>query len=260
MDYVQQLLQLYREDPCRTLPNAFWKTARQMQDSRLSIRRDDSGHLSALALWHESQLMAFWAGDPYDHPLTPRQVSKVPFALVHEKALPIFEKHEFSRREPYFRLLHQGTAPVDHCPPGFVYQEVNTETEIDTVAALIQACYQNMAVDSKTVRGWLNHPVFTPELWVWVIDENTGQPAGLGIAELDWHVPEASLEWIQVLPSYQQKGLGSAIVAELLRRIPHEASFTTVSGKADSADQPEKLYRQCGFSGSDVWWLLADRR
>lgn len=258
MDYEQQLMQLYREDPCRTLPNAFWKTARQMENSRLSIRRDDSGKLSALALWHEAQLMAFWAGDPDDHPLTPRQVSKVPFALVHEMVLPIFKGRPFSRREPYFRMLHQGDAPDDNCPPGFIFQNVNTETEIDTVTAIIQSCYQNMAVDSNTVREWLNHPVFAPDLWIWVMDENTGQPAGLGIAELDWHVPEASLEWIQVLPGYQQQGLGKAIVAELLRRIPDEARFTTVSGRADSAVQPEKLYRGCGFSGSDVWWLLAD--
>jgi len=258
MDYEQQLLQIYREDPCRTLPNAFWKTASQMENSRLSIRRDDSGNLSALALWQEAQLMAFWTGDPGKHPLTPRQVSKVPFALVHETTLPIFEPRQFSRQEAYFRLRHQGAVPEKKCPTGFVYQDVNTETEIDTVASFIQACYQDMAVDSKTVRGWLNRPVFAPDLWVWVTDENTGQPAGLGIAELDWHVPEASLEWIQVLPRYQKQGLGTAIVSELLRRIPEEAGFTTVAGRAGSAEQPEKLYRGCGFSGSDVWWLLTD--
>ena len=258
MDYEQQLLQIYREDPCRTLPNAFWKTASQMGNSRLSIRRDDAGNLSALALWQEAQLMAFWAGDPGKHPLTPRQLSRVPFALVHKTALPVFESRQFSRRDPYFRLLHQGDSPEYKCPAGFVYQDVNPETEIDIVASFIQACYQNMAVDSRTVNGWLNHPVFAPDLWVWVMDESTGQPAGLGIAELDWRVPEASLEWIQVLPRYQKQGLGTAIVSELLRRIPEEAMFTTVAGKADSVAQPEKLYRGCGFSGSDVWWLLTD--
>jgi len=258
MDYEQKLLQHYREDPCRTLPNAFWKTANHMQNSRLSIRRDDSGRLSALALWREAHLMALWTGNPNDHPLSPRQVSQVPFALVHDRALSIFAKREFSRREPYFRLRHQGTIIESTCPTGFVYQDVNTETQIDAVSELIQACYQNLAVNSKTVGEWLNHPVFDPDLWIWVIDENTGQPAGLGIAELDWHVPEASLEWIQVLPHYQQQGLGKAIVAELLRRIPAEIAFTTVAGKADSVVQPEKLYRQCGFTGSDVWWLLAD--
>ena len=256
MDYEQQLLQIYREDPCRTLPNAFWKTARQMDNSRLSIRRDQSGNLSALALWHEAKLLSFWAVDPGKHPLTPRQVSKVPFALVHETALPIFESRQFSRREPYFRLFHPGDAPEHHCPNGFVYQDVNTETEIESVASFIKACYKDMAVNSNIVRGWLNQPVFAPDLWIWIMDESTGQPAGLGIAELDWHVPEASLEWIQVLPGYQKQGLGTAIVSELLRRIPEEARFTTVAGRADSAAQPERLYRGCGFSGSDVWWLL----
>jgi hypothetical protein len=32
--------------------------------------------------------------------------------------------------------------------------------------------------------------------------------------------------------------------------------FTTVSGEMNSRTKPEKLYRNCGFSGDDVWWLL----
>ncbi|MDY6866369.1 MAG: GNAT family N-acetyltransferase [Chloroflexota bacterium] len=67
--------------------------------------------------------------------------------------------------------------------------------------------------------GWFNHPVFEPDLWVWIMDEEEDQPAALGIAELDNRVPEASLEWIQVLPGYRGRGLGKAIVAELLRRV-----------------------------------------
>jgi ribosomal protein S18 acetylase RimI-like enzyme len=78
----------------------------------------------------------------------------------------------------------------------------------------------------------------------------------LGIAEINRKVPEASLEWIQVLPNYRRLGIGTALVRELCMRVWPEVDFITVSGKVHSDSQPEKLYRCCGFTGSDVWWLL----
>ena len=116
MDHMKQLLGIYREHPCRTLPNAFWKSARQMESSRLSIRRTVEGNLSALALWQESHLMSFWCADSEDHPLTPQQIAQVPFALVHSKGLPIFNGREFTRQEGYFRLLNQGVPQNRACP------------------------------------------------------------------------------------------------------------------------------------------------
>jgi len=79
----------------------------------------------------------------------------------------------------------------------------------------------------------------------------------LGIAEWDQNVSKVSLEWIQVHPAYRGKGLGKAVVAELLRRASTIAAFTTVSGRIEDGHWAESLYRRCGFSGSDVWWLLA---
>jgi GNAT superfamily N-acetyltransferase len=111
-------------------------------------------------------------------------------------------------------------------------------------------------MDESIVRGWLNRPVYEPNLWVWIIDETTDQPAALGVAELDHQVPEASLEWIQVLPAYRGRGLGKAVVAELLRRASDEAEFTTVAGKINNPTRPDRLYQRCGFTGRDLWWLL----
>lgn len=257
MDLVQELLKIYREDPCQTLPNAFWKTAMTMDDSRLSVRRDSDGKLSALAVWQETRLMAFWCADPAEHPLTPQQISQVPFALVHENCLPVFHNREFSRKEAYFRLSHDRQVQISNLPSGFVFQKVHPDDEIDAVVHLIQTCYRNMNVNSKIVREWIDHPVYDPDLWVWILDETSGEKVGLGIAETDQRVPEASLEWVQVLPAYQRKGLGKAIVSELLRRTQSTVEITTVSGKINNFKRPEMLYRRCGFTGSDIWWLLA---
>ena len=51
-------------------------------------------------------------------------------------------------------------------------------------------------------------------------------------------------------------GLGTALVLELLRRLQDRAEFVTVSGEVNNPSNPQRLYRKCGFAGSDVWWLL----
>lgn len=258
MDHVPQLLEFYRKDPCQTLPNAFWKTARASDSLRVSVRQRSDGDLSALALWQESQLLSFWCADPETHPLSPQQVAETSFALVHGNCLSIFNHRKFNRQVPYFRLIHKAVPEVNHCPPGFIYQNVNPETEVEMVANFICGCYQNMKINSETVQKWLDHPVYDPELWVWILDKDTGEPAGLGIAEMDVRVPEASLEWIQVLPAYQKRGLGKAVVEELLHRAFGKVAFVTVAGEKNNVNQPEQLYRRCGFTGSDIWWLLAN--
>ena len=88
------------------------------------------------------------------------------------------------------------------------------------------------------------------------MDERKGIPVGLGIAEVDRMIPEASLDWIQVLPEYRGKGLGECIVLELLDRLRGRVEFTTVSGEVENQSNPEGLYRRCGFGGDGIWWVL----
>jgi ribosomal protein S18 acetylase RimI-like enzyme len=112
-----------------------------------------------------------------------------------------------------------------------------------------------MRPSSETVCSWAQHPVFDADLWLWVMNGD-GTPVGLGIAEVDTSVSEGALEWIQVLPQYRGQGIGKAIVCELLSRLQSCVDFTTVSGEVDNSTHPEMLYRRCGFTGDDVWWLL----
>ncbi len=254
----QKLLTLYREEPCYTLPNAFWKSEFNTGSTKLEVKRDRSGGNQSLAFWHDERLMSLWFDDPRHSPLTKQQINTLHFALVHSHALPIFDPQRFAEKTAYFRLKYAGTPPVDDPPAGFVFETFDTQKDILTSTFLISACYPNMKISEEVVQGWMKHPVYDHKLWVWVKESRTGRYAALGIAEVDHQVPEASLEWIQVHPAYQRKGLGRAIVGELLRRVSDEVKFTTVSGEMDNPSHPEKLYRQCGFTGSDVWWLLKD--
>ncbi len=252
----QQLMEIYRQNPCQTLPNALWKTITPADDFQVDIRRGGDHQMESVAVWEGSRLMALWCEDIEHCPLNQEQIAEVPFALVHSVALPIFEDRQFSHQKAFFRIIHEGDPPDYICPPGFVYWDAHPQKQVQVIAQFVRTCYQNMNVDESIVQRWMRHPVFEPNLWVWIMDEAENQPAALGIAELDRRVPEASLEWIQVLPGYRRRGLGKAIIAELLRRVSGEVAFTTVAGKVNNPTRPDRLYRRCGFSGRDLWWLL----
>lgn len=252
---LNQLLDIYRENPCQVLPNAFWKTAKEMGQSRLIISQDSDEALTFLTIQDNERILSCWCRDP-------REISKqisvedISFALVHQDCLRLFNGCNFSDKTAYFRIQHRGTLPDYHCSSGYHFQTVNPRDELPLVASFINQCYEKIRVDEAIVRSWLTHPSYNPNLWIWIKDSQRNQFAALGIAEIDPRVPEASLEWIQVHPGYQGRGLGSALVADLLRRVAPDVEFTTVSGEVDNPSEPEKLYRKVGFTGSDVWWLL----
>lgn len=54
------------------------------------------------------------------------------------------------------------------------------------------------------------------------------------------------------------KGLGKAVVNELLSRLKEKADFVTVSGECDNPTNPETLYRRCGFEGEDIWFVIQE--
>jgi len=83
--------------------------------------------------------------------------------------------------------------------------------------------------------------------------------AASGIAELDRDCGEGVLEWIQVSEQHRRRGLGVYLVNELLWRMKDLARFVTVSGRCGNLNNPEGLYRKCGFTGDDVWHILRKR-
>ena len=106
----------------------------------------------------------------------------------------------------------------------------------------------------------MRFPVFDNDLWVFICDKQSLSPIALGIADFDRNIGEGSLEWIQALPDYRGRGLGTKIVFELLFRLKEKASFITVSGEVYNPTNPETLYRKCGFSGDDVWYVFRNGR
>ncbi len=252
--FEDMLLGIYREDPCETLPNAFWKTRTLIDDFKTDYRKID-GKVQFLKMWGDQSLHVYWHREG-DFRLEDNFVKNVNFILLHAKYQDKIPFDVFSNMKSYFRIIHRHETILEpELPEGFSFKGVDTGGESQEVSDLIGRCYENIKPSADEVVNWTRHEVFDEKLWVWVFDKEEKDYVGLGIADIDVTVPEASLEWIQVLPEYSGHGLGKALVHELLSRVDGKVDFTTVSGEFRE-DGPMKFYKNCGFQGDDIWWVL----
>ena len=154
---------------------------------------------------------------------------------------------------PYFKLIH----PMIHIdrpalPDGYRFIRPSAEAVSDHIAS----CYDKERLTPVELESYMLHPAYSPDLWVAVICEKTGEIVASGIAELDTDIGEGILEWIQVSREYRRAGWGTHIVCELLSRMQGRAVFATVSGKQNDPSSPRALYESCGFGGGVVWHVL----
>ena len=185
----------------------------------------------------------------------PCKVSSLPFkkaklypppegiSLVHGTPSDRFSE------EGYFRLLHSLeniSRPV--LPEEFAL----SEADATLVQRHINSCYRDLSVTEEQLAS------YEKALTVVIAEAATGRIVASGIGESDAEVREGYLEGIQVSPEYRRKGLGTFVVKELLWRMKDGADFVTVSGKMHDESNPEVLYRACGFTGDDVWYLVRE--
>lgn len=156
----------------------------------------------------------------------------------------------------YFRLLHhmREIKPVS-LPAGYSLFGASIPDFVDH----INSCYEDTSITISEMQSYLTREQYCSELWLAVRDDDKGKIVATGIAELDREIGEGVLEWVQVSKDYRRRGLGSYLVLELLWRMREAARFATVSGKCENTDNPEGLYRKCGFCGDDVWHVLRER-
>lgn len=197
----------------------------------------------------------------------PCRALSIPYWKAKKIALPagmkILHEQDFAPHllnhfvdEPYFRLQHDlMSLQPTVLPQGYSFAEASEEE----FAAHIRLCYYGSHMTAEHLLGYRAHPVYAPELWIAIRDDQTGNIAATGIGEIDREVGEGILEWIQVSPSHRGMGLGTCVVKELLQRMVGAAKFATVSGQCNNPTNPESLYRRCGFTGNDIWHILRSR-
>ncbi|MBC6934677.1 MAG: N-acetyltransferase [Chloroflexi bacterium] len=257
--FIDALTQVYLENPCRVLPNPLWKTLAELDHFRTTVEVGRDGLVKRLEAAGDDQLFVHWTREGRKPSLLMRRrLETMRRALVHQHYLDPDTTAGFATRLPFFRLIHRGDPAPPSLPPGYRFEAVDPTGQAQAVADFIAECYDDLKPAAGTVQNWSRHPVYAPDLWAWVVNEQIGERAALVIGELDPAIGEMSLEWVQVRSAYRGKGLGKAAVLELLRRAAGRAAFTTVSGPVENRDKPGGFYRACGFTGYDVWWLLAD--
>ena len=254
-DYLDSLKATYKNDPCKVLPYPLWKAEMRVDIEKSEYDASD-GNLATIYGSNENGLEFFWNNDRKVDSRLQQLVEWSNYIMIHDDYFKKLETSKFNHRTAFFRLIHdKSEISTLTLPHGYSIRDVHIEAEVSQISAFIATCYEHLKPCNDVVLKWTLHKVFDKRLWIWIKDEN-GEHAALGIAEIDETVPEASLEWIQVHPKYQGKGLGKVLVLELLNRVATRVDFTTVSGECDNETNPERLYRSCGFAGSDVWWHL----
>ena len=155
--------------------------------------------------------------------------------------------------EPYFRLKHDlQNIPAPLLSHGYQLCDIR----IHEFAQHINSCYTGIGISTEALSSYTRRKVYEPALWIAVKDISADTVIASGIGELDRECGEGILEWIQVSEGHRHRGLGTYVVCELLQRMAGKAAFATVSGKCSDRHDPEGLYRECGFTGSDVWHVL----
>lgn len=168
----------------------------------------------------------------------------------------VFDPSRFrGRDEPYFKLMHPLKSIKEPVLPG---DYALAQCSIVDYVNQINACYAREHLTEEELLAYLSHPVYREDLWLAVKDRESGAIVATGIAELDARIGEGVLEWIQVLPAYRRKGLGSYVVCELLKRMGNQARFATVSGRMRNESAPLALYRSCGFVAPVLWHVITD--
>jgi ribosomal protein S18 acetylase RimI-like enzyme len=256
MSFVSHLTTVYQEHPAQALSIALWKVLASLQPDRgvYSIAGETITHLEYR---DEDRLLVYW--DRNDRANLPVSLLEgVRFAVLHQDYLACLPPGTLPVRKPYFRLIFRGRQfnPVE-LPEGFALVPARPEGEAAAVAFFIGQCYRDIHPSASTVLDWTAHPVYNPDLWVWCIDRKKDRPAALGIAEHDSTIGEGSLEWIQVHPDYRGRGLGKTIVNHLVGQLMPACRFVSVAGEVENETSPDALYRACGFTGQDIWWVLS---
>lgn len=252
-DFAQALTAIYSTNPCQVLPGPLWQMHQRLEGLETAIAHDAQG-VNRLEAWVGEDLVIYWRRTGRQpSPLINRRLEYLHSAIIHQDFLDAPTVAGFSSFQSFYRLRAAGSADAV-APSG-----IRLAGMIESGEAAESIAEQLSPDEDSGVRGvqeWLNSARFTPDLWLWAIDEATQQPVGIGIAEIDPEQREAVILGVQVLPDYRLRGIGRALIHELLRRVARQVTLTTVSGPVEDRDNPGAFFRKCGFTGDDVWWFL----
>lgn len=171
--------------------------------------------------------------------------------IFHSNSVSIDQLKSYNV-QTFFRLKHDLVYVEE---PSISTSQINLENDQDELVSMINQCYQheNICINKQDLIKLISTNSYDASLWLKIVDQN--QIVGSIIGCIDDEMKEGWIEWVQVLPSYQSRGYGQALINALLVKMKDLVSFVTVSGNAQNKKDPEKVYRICGFTGNDYWYI-----
>jgi GNAT superfamily N-acetyltransferase len=251
-DFVAVVKELYIQNPCRVSSLAFWKVAQLCRESE-TYSVIDKGHTYLYAIRNQ-RLEFYWSDDRLHFLLTPDEIEALDSLVLHTDLYRLIademEGYQVSESHPllYDFAFGQG---VEHSDEFFITDfDFAREQECVVAAEMLNRCHETDHHSAAEVAGWRRLPVFDGSLWLWVRSRASKEAVGLGISTYQACIRESYLDWIQVLPEYQGRGLGRLLVSETIRQAASKSDIIRVTGMADD------FYRRCGFVGTESWYIV----
>lgn len=256
-NFESALRAAYHETPCSVLHNTLWRTLRHLADFTTAFSQRD-GQVNALEAQNAEGLFIYWTRDDRRPGyLMRRKLDDTRFAIMHQDYLEPDVVAGFVGRQAQYRLSHHGQVNKVTALPDGISWAAAEPAQAEAIATFITRCDPAYQPDAQTIQSWAESPAYSPDFWRWLKDAN-GDPVGLIIAEYDRTLPEAAIEGVYIRPDQRGRGLGRAMVTQVVQQAASAgAAFTTVTGTVEDRDNPGAFFRRCGFTGRDVWWYLS---
>jgi len=171
--------------------------------------------------------------------------------IFHHESITVEQLKSYDV-QTFFRLKHD-LQKLNQ--PFYKVEQIRIEHDIDELVMMINACYEheNIHIHKDDILKLVHKDTYNSLLWLKIVEH--GQIVASIIGCMDVELREGWIEWVQVLPLYQGRGYGQSIINSLLLKMVDNCDFVTVSGNMDNIKDPEKIYRACGFTGNDRWYI-----
>lgn len=281
-DFIDKVSRLYLNDPARASSIPFWKLEGFLLESQAYEVIDGADrYLYAL---RGKQLVFYWSNDARRFLLPPDEVRGLDFLVLHEDFFDLVRDllgEGYDATPGYTLFYDYSYVPDDaasgrstttgsddsttdsgrigdggnagHGAKGRYYVDdfdFGREAEYESLADLINATDGAFHLTADKVRQWTKTPAFDPTLWVWVKDEDTHAPLGIGVSNHYAKMRETDLDWFYVLPAHQGKGIGRMLIKETIDRSKTRSEIIRLGGVAD------EFYMKCGFRRRDKWYVV----
>ncbi|QVK17484.1 GNAT family N-acetyltransferase [Mycoplasmatota bacterium] len=249
--FIEKIKKLYIQNPCYLSSIALWKTEKMLKEANTyEVIDQDKIYLYALS---NNNLIFYWSNQLDDFILTKNEISNLDILILHDNFYQLIKddlvQYKIDQMNP---LIYKGNQESITLHEDYLIKDFDFNNRADFVdaAKLINEVYAGHHHTEDEIKSWMNDIAFDPSLWFWIKEENSNEKAALAISTYQASVKKSYLDWIQVSPSHQKKGLGKVLVYETIRRSIDKSNIIRVTGITD------EFYKTCGFISQDKWWYI----